>query len=29
MEEILLRLRERENVWTRPGYAVFGGHFMP
>ncbi len=29
MEEILLWQRERENVWTRPSYGVFGGHFMP
>jgi hypothetical protein len=26
MEEILLWQRESENVWTRPGYGVFGGH---
>ena len=29
MEEILLRQRERENFWTWPGYAIFGGHLMP
>jgi hypothetical protein len=28
-EEILLWQRECENVWMRPGYGVFGGHFMP
>jgi hypothetical protein len=24
MEEILFWQRERENVWTRPGYGIFG-----
>jgi hypothetical protein len=29
MEEVLLWQRERENFWTRPGIAVFGGQVMP
>jgi hypothetical protein len=29
MEEILSWQRERENFWTQPSYAVFGGHLMP
>jgi hypothetical protein len=29
MEGVSVWPRERENFWTRPGYAVFGGHFMP
>jgi hypothetical protein len=28
MKEILFWQRERENVWTRPSYSVFGGHFI-
>jgi hypothetical protein len=24
-EEVLLWTHERENFWTRPGYALFGG----
>ncbi len=29
MEGVLLWQGERENLWMRPDYAVFGGHFMP
>lgn len=29
MEGVIFWLTERNNFSVRPGYAVFGGHFIP